>query len=250
MTPKVIESLGKVKGLCSNYLMHKTADKYSIGTVVIIDEITDDGWAKVSPDESAVGYVHTSGLEIETVFLTAVTLEEQAEKERLEAEAAEAAKKAYAEYLARIEEIKRAEAQAKWEAAQKAQAEANRKAALRNAIVAYALQFKGRPYVHAGRSLITGTDCSGFTALVYKNFGYKLSFAPEVQWQQGTQVPMDLKQLLPGDLIFFTSTTKYYGHVGIYIGNGKLIHAANEQLGVIISDAFYRQPVCVIRIVN
>lgn len=61
---------------------------------------------------------------------------------------------------------------------------------------------------------------------------------------------MNLSKMLPGDLIFFTSTTKAVGHVGIYLGNGKLIHAASVQLGVIISDAFYRQPVCVVRIIQ
>ena len=163
---------------------------------------------------------------------------------------AEAFRKAKEEYEKRLAEQKAAAQRAALEAAERARLEAQSKNSLRKAVVAYALLFVGRPYVHAGRSLITGTDCSGFTALVYKQFGYSLSYAPERQWMQGTQVEMNLSKMLPGDLIFFTSTTKAIGHVGIYLGDGRLIHAASPELGVIISPAFYRQPVCVIRIIQ
>ena len=127
--------------------------------------------------------------------------------------------------------------------------------ALRNAVVAYALQFVGNPYVHGGASLTNGTDCSGFTRLIYLKYGYTLSYTPERQQWEGARFNLDLSksaasQLLPGDLIFFTSDVKPVGHVVMYIGNGKVIHAANEQLGIIISDAFYRAPLFAVRIIQ
>ena len=117
--------------------------------------------------------------------------------------------------------------------------------ALRNAIVAYALQFVGNPYVHGGRSLVTGTDCSGFTYLVYQNFGiYLPSYTPAGQMNGGRAVPLD--QIQPGDLLFYPNDRTYpnVGHVAMYIGNGQIVHAGNESTGIQVREAFYRQPIC------
>ena len=117
--------------------------------------------------------------------------------------------------------------------------------ALRNAIVAYALQFVGNPYVHGGRSLVTGTDCSGFTYLVYQNFGiYLPSYTPAGQMNGGRAVPLD--QIQPGDLLFYPNDRTYpnVGHVAMYIGNGQIVHAGNEATGIQVREAFYRQPIC------
>ncbi len=117
--------------------------------------------------------------------------------------------------------------------------------ALRNAIVAYALQFVGNPYVHGGRSLVTGTDCSGFTYLVYQNFGiYLPSYTPAGQMSGGRPVPLD--QIQPGDLLFYPNDRTYpnVGHVAMYIGNGQIVHAGNETTGIQVREAFYRQPIC------
>ena len=117
--------------------------------------------------------------------------------------------------------------------------------ALRNAIVAYALQFVGNPYVHGGRSLVTGTDCSGFTFLVYQNFGISLgSYTPAGQMAGGRAVPLD--QIQPGDLLFYPNDRTYpnVGHVAMYIGNGQIVHAGNESTGIQVREAFYRQPIC------
>ena len=131
-------------------------------------------------------------------------------------------------------------------------------AALREAVCAYALQFVGRPYVHCGRSLTNGTDCSGFTSLVYQHFaqyiGYTLSYAPEGQQYQGTLVanaPVSMDQLLPGDILFFPSSYKAVGHVAIYLGNNTLIHAANEAKGICLETfTSYRPPLFARRIIN
>ncbi len=97
----------------------------------------------------------------------------------------------------------------------------------------YAKQFLGCKYVYGGTSP-KGFDCSGFTQYVYKHFGVTLNRTSQAQASNGKSVKKaDLK---PGDLVIFS------GHVGIYIGDGKFIHAANSKKGVIItslSDSYY-----------
>ena len=233
---------------------------YERGTEVYIEELTEDGWAKIESDDSSAGYVYAECLDVERVFKTAVTLEEEAEeiaRKQAAIEAAEKAQKEYEEALAR----QTAEEQAAREAAQKL-AEAQQQAqqavtnlpeetdtvtALRNAVVAYALQFVGNPYVHGGRSLVTGTDCSGFTSLVYANFGYSLSYTPAGQSEQG--IAVDLSDLRPGDLLFYSNSVKYLGHVAMYIGNGQIVHAANENYGIVIWSSTYREPLFARRII-
>ena len=101
-------------------------------------------------------------------------------------------------------------------------------------IVAYAKTFLGKPYVYGGSSP-SGFDCSGFTSYVYKHFGYTLSRSAAGQASNGTKV--EKSELQPGDLVIFknNSLTKI-GHVGIYIGDNKMIHASEPKTGVIITD--------------
>lgn len=103
-----------------------------------------------------------------------------------------------------------------------------------DAVVAYAKQYLGSKYVSGGSSPSTGFDCSGFTSYVYKHFGKSLSRTSSGQRSNGTQV--NKSDLQKGDIVCFT------GHVGIYIGNNKFIHAANPRKGVVItslSDSYY-----------
>jgi len=100
-------------------------------------------------------------------------------------------------------------------------------------IVEYALQFEGCPYVWGGTTP-DGFDCSGFTSYVYSHFGIKLHRVACDQATDGEAV--DLNALQPGDLLCFYSSANYIGHVGIYIGNNKFIHASTYTTGVIISD--------------
>lgn len=103
-----------------------------------------------------------------------------------------------------------------------------------DAVVAYAKQYLGSKYVSGGSSPSTGFDCSGFTSYVYKHFGKSLSRTSSGQRSNGTQVSKS--NLQKGDIVCFT------GHVGIYIGNNKFIHAANPRKGVVItslSDSYY-----------
>jgi len=108
---------------------------------------------------------------------------------------------------------------------------ASEKESLRYAVVGYAKQFEGNPYVYGGTSLTNGTDCSGFTMGVYANFGYRLPRVARDQAYVG--IPVSRSQLLPGDLVVYQ-----YGHTGIYIGNGMMIHAATSEKGIIIAPIF------------
>ncbi len=98
-------------------------------------------------------------------------------------------------------------------------------------VVAYAKRFLGNPYVYGGNSLTRGTDCSGFTKLVYAHFGYRLNRSSGGQRSDGKRV--SLSNLKVGDLI------TYPGHVAIYIGGGNIIHASNRNTGIIITSMYY-----------
>ena len=112
---------------------------------------------------------------------------------------------------------------------------------LRQQIVDYALQFVGNPYVYGGTSLTNGTDCSGFTQSVLGNFGINISRTAGAQSQGGK--PVDLSQLEPGDLLFYSGSGDYgIGHVSMYIGNGQVVHASSSTTGIIVSDVNYRTP--------
>ena len=91
-------------------------------------------------------------------------------------------------------------------------------------IVAYAKQFVGRPYVY-GANGPKSFDCSGFTSYVYRQYGFKLYRSAADQSKNGHEVSRS--ELQPGDLLFFHTTRKGISHAGMYIGNGKFIHASS-----------------------
>lgn len=103
-------------------------------------------------------------------------------------------------------------------------------------LVSYAKQFLGNPYVYGGSSLTNGTDCSGFTSQIYKNFGISLSRSSAGQYvSNGVAVSQSEAQL--GDLVFYGYNGNV-SHVAIYIGDGQVIHANDERTGICISSAF------------
>lgn len=109
---------------------------------------------------------------------------------------------------------------------------------LRSGIVDYAMQYLGNRYISGGRSLEGGTDCSGFTCYTYAAFGYSLSRTPQGQWgSNGRSVTLEEAQ--PGDIVCYASGGGKCTHVGIYLGNGKIIHSANSRRGVVINDIYY-----------
>ncbi len=109
------------------------------------------------------------------------------------------------------------------------------------AIVDYACQFIGNPYVWGGTSLTDGADCSGFVQSVFAHFGISLPRTTYDQIYSGVEVSYD--QAMPGDLIC------YDGHIGIYIGNGQIVNAQNPEQGIGISPATYTTILSVRRIV-
>ena len=104
-------------------------------------------------------------------------------------------------------------------------------------VASYAQNFVGNPYVYGGTSLTNGTDCSGFTQSVLANFGISISRTAASQSGGGTAV--DMSNLQPGDLLFYDNGSGI-GHVSMYIGNGQVVHASNEQTGIIVSSLDYR----------
>ena len=111
--------------------------------------------------------------------------------------------------------------------------------ATRTAIVAYAKQFLGNPYVYGGTSLTNGADCSGFTQSVFAHFGITTGRSSRDQAAQGKEISMSAIQ--PGDLLFYASGS-YINHVAIYIGDGKIIHSSNPTTGITITKYNYRTP--------
>ena len=119
--------------------------------------------------------------------------------------------------------------------------------AVRTAIVAYAKQFLGNPYVYGGTSLTNGADCSGFTMRIFEHFGVSTGRTSRDQASNGKQI--SLSEIQPGDLLFYASG-KTINHVALYIGDGKIIHASTSKTGIIISNAYYRTPAKAVTFLN
>lgn len=112
-----------------------------------------------------------------------------------------------------------------------------------NQVVNYALKFVGGPYVYGGNSLTNGTDCSGFTKLVFANYGVYLPRSAPEQAYAGVHV--DLGDIKPGDII----VSGYDGvvcHAALYIGDGKLVHALNSNVGIVVTS-MYIMPIIDVR---
>lgn len=206
-----------------------TTDSPVIGMVPIEDELTvseegvNEGWIKV-PVEEGEGYVSTEFVTLSTEFVQAESKEE--EEARLAAEEAER---------------KRANAAASKSEASKSGASVSGGSGAGGSVASYALQFVGNPYVYGGSSLTNGTDCSGFVMSVYAHFGVGLPHSSGAQRGCGYDVG-GLGNAQPGDIVC------YSGHVGIYIGNGQIVHASTAATGIKVSNAGYRQVLSVRRI--
>ena len=112
-----------------------------------------------------------------------------------------------------------------------------------NQVVNYAMQFVGGPYVYGGNSLTNGTDCSGFTKLVYANYGINLPRSAPEQTYSGVSVGLD--NIMPGDLVL-SGYDGVIGHVAIYIGNEQLVHALNSNVGIVVTS-LYIMPILDVR---
>lgn len=115
---------------------------------------------------------------------------------------------------------------------------------VRASVVSYALQFVGNRYVWGGTSLEKGIDCSGFTMRILGKYGISLPHSSRAQPSYGTKI--SASEAKPGDLFFYGSG-RSISHVAIYIGNGQIVHASNKRDGIKVSNAYYRNPICVAR---
>ncbi len=198
--------------------------------VVVDESLYMDGWVKVTTSEGE-GYVSTEYVKLWTEFVQAESREE--EEARLKKEEEERRKAAEAAAAARRKKQQEA-------AAQKI-GDASAGSSNGQAVVNYASQFVGNPYVYGGTSLTNGADCSGFVMSVYGAFGVSLPHSSTAMRSVGYEVSTSSMQ--PGDIIC------YSGHVGIYVGNNTIVHASNAREGIkYTSPANYRSIICVRRI--
>lgn len=100
-------------------------------------------------------------------------------------------------------------------------------------VVKFALQYVGNPYVYGGTSLTKGTDCSGFSSSVYKNFGINIQRTSRGQYASNGKA-VKKEDLKPGDLVFYGYNGNV-SHVAIYMGDNKIVHASTTKTGICIS---------------
>ena len=123
----------------------------------------------------------------------------------------------------------------------KREKEAKEKAGTGQAVVDYARQFLGNPYVWGGTSLTNGADCSGFVQSVFKHFGISLPRTSGEMRNSGRAV--SYSEAIPGDIVC------YEGHVGIYAGNGEIVNALNQNSGIVMTPATYTSIITVRRLI-
>lgn len=194
--------------------------------MVVLEQ--EGNWAKVALEDTE-GYVYSPYVDIETGYITALTDREITGQER------EALRK---------EMEARALQNIAYDAANGAPSHFVSKdggTEKGRAVAEFAVQFVGNPYVWGGTSLTEGADCSGFVMAVYKEFGVELTHSTEIDQTEGVAVA-SIEEAQPGDIVC------YQGHVGIYIGDGMLCHAAGVAKGIIITMACYDNIITIRRI--
>lgn len=202
---------------------------------VVVDEtMYMDGWVLVTTSEGE-GYISTQYVELWTEFVTAESKEEEAA--RLKKEEEERRKAAAAAEAARRKKEKEAATAADSSNAGYSSAGSSNG----QAVVDYACQFVGNPYVYGGTSLTEGADCSGFVMSVYAAFGVSLPHSSKSLRSVGYEV--STSEMQPGDIVC------YSGHVAIYVGDDTIVHASNATEGIkYTSPVSYKKIICVRRI--
>ena len=189
-------------------------------------------WTQVQSG-SVTGYVYSD-------YILIGKNAEQKAQEMVQNSGTESPDEAFTYAESKEEEAARLEKEAS-EAAAKAEEEASAKAGTGQAIVDYACQFIGNPYVWGGTSLTNGADCSGFVQSVFAHFGISL---PRTTWDmENVGTPVSYDQAIAGDIIL------YDGHVGIYMGDGQIVNAINSSRGIGILPATYTSIITIRRLI-
>ena len=189
--------------------------------------LEDQGeWLKVQYTEGISGYVASEYVTVMEEFVYAKTLEEEA-RELEERRALEARQNVTEQEVSENTAINVTPPSGVYSTNEE----------LRSQIVDYAMQFLGNVYIHGGKTLEGGTDCSGFTSLIYAEFGYSVSRTPAGQLSNAGR-SISYSEIQPGDIICYGSKGKCT-HVAMYIGDGQIIHSANPRKGVVIYKADY-----------
>lgn len=205
--------------------------------LTVIDEsMADTGWVKVTCN-AGEGYVSTDYVDLSTDFTVAESKNAEiarlAKEEEEKKAAQEAAKKATQAAAA----VEKANSSSSSSSSKSYSAPSGSDG---SSVVAYGSQFVGNPYVYGGSSLTNGTDCSGFVMSVYSAFGVSLPHSSSALRSVGYGVSYD--EMQPGDIVC------YSGHVGIYAGNGQLLHASTYRTGITYSNVNYKQILAIRRI--
>ena len=228
-----IDRYAVVKADCLNIRENPDIESKRIGYALtgeklkLTSKVSDEEWINVNYADDKTGFVSADYVSVVEEFIYAKTMDE------IKAEEEENKK-----LLARQKEDETQKPEDVTIAAseQPAKAQYAESGNLRSDIVNFALQYVGCPYVHGGNSLTNGTDCSGFTSLVYANFGYGLSRTPSGQLS-GNGRSVSLDEIQPGDIVCYGKSR--CTHVGIYIGDGQIVHAANPRKGIVVYNVGY-----------
>ena len=203
------------------------------------EELEDDGmdWVKIVYSEGKTGYVSADYITITEEYKTAKTLEEiraeeEAERERnlraTTSNGTSSTASAPAENLTVMPNLSTDYASI---------------SELRMAIVNYGLQFVGNPYVLGGQSL-AGTDCSGFTCYVFRDFGISIARTPSGQYSSAGR-SITLAEAQPGDIICYGSGG--CSHVALYIGNGQIVQESNPRRGLEVNSVYFMRNIIAVK---
>ena len=204
------------------------------------EELEDDGmdWVKIVYAEGKTGYVSADYITITEEYKTAKTIEEIREEEEAERErnlrattssgSASTGTSAPAENLTVVPNLSTDYATI---------------SELRMAIVNYGLQFVGNPYILGGQSL-AGTDCSGFTCYVFRDFGISIASTPSGQYSSAGR-SISLAEAQPGDIICYGSGG--CSHVALYIGNGQIVQESNPRRGLEVNSVYFMSNIIAVK---